>query len=132
MLRRLKLTLSYDGTEYHGWQVQPGLATIQGALEGILSEIEAADEKDELGHSKVRTIFSSAARKEGELLTYRVRGSGFLKHMVRNLVGGLIEVAKGNLTSASLAALLEPGVQRKLGVAVPARGLFLIGVEYPE
>src|ERR1051326_9302193 len=39
-MRRIRITVSYDGTDYHGWQVQPGLATIQGILEGVLSQIE--------------------------------------------------------------------------------------------
>src|SRR5271166_2040548 len=39
-MRRLKLTISYDGTEYHGWQVQPGLPTIQATLEQVFGEIE--------------------------------------------------------------------------------------------
>jgi len=39
-MRRIRITLSYDGTDYHGWQVQPGLPTIQGALEAVLEEIE--------------------------------------------------------------------------------------------
>src|SRR5208337_5364982 len=38
-MRRIKILLSYDGTEYHGWQVQPGLPTIQGVLEGVIAEI---------------------------------------------------------------------------------------------
>ena len=39
-MRRVKLTLAYDGTEYNGWQVQPGLPTIQGALEAAFLDIE--------------------------------------------------------------------------------------------
>src|ERR1700746_792374 len=39
-MRRIKFLITYDGTDYHGWQVQPGLPTIQGALEDVLSGIE--------------------------------------------------------------------------------------------
>src|SRR5277367_1498574 len=39
-MRRIRITLSYDGSDYHGWQVQPGLATIQGTLETVLEGIE--------------------------------------------------------------------------------------------
>jgi tRNA pseudouridine38-40 synthase len=39
---RLKLTIQYDGTEYHGWQIQPGAATVQGALSAALEAIEEA------------------------------------------------------------------------------------------
>ncbi|MEK7408541.1 MAG: tRNA pseudouridine(38-40) synthase TruA, partial [Acidobacteriota bacterium] len=39
-MRRIKITLAYDGADYHGWQVQPGLATIQGTLQEVISQIE--------------------------------------------------------------------------------------------
>src|SRR5665213_1162760 len=39
-MRRIKILVSYDGAGYHGWQVQPGLPTIQGALEQAISQIE--------------------------------------------------------------------------------------------
>jgi tRNA pseudouridine38-40 synthase len=233
-MRRIRITLSYDGTDYHGWQLQPGLPTIQGVIESVLAEIEsapvkvegsgrtdagvhalaqvaafslenpiptanlekamnrllprdirvlaaeeapenfhprfdassktyeyrilraavcspferryvhhhpypldesrifelartlegehdfsnfaAADDRDALGHSKVRRIFSSIASREGDRLIYQVRGSGFLKHMVRNIVGYLLEAGKGNVASC--------------GPTAPARGLFLVSVEY--
>jgi len=59
-----------------------------------------------------------------------VRGSGFLKHMVRNIVGVLIEVGKNNLTHQELVARLQPACGIAAGPSAPARGLFLISVEY--
>src|ERR1700722_13917500 len=41
-MRNLRFGLAYDGTDFHGWQVQPGLPTIQGTLEEIISQIEGA------------------------------------------------------------------------------------------
>src|ERR1700677_37587 len=247
-MRRIKTLLSYDGTDYHGWQVQPGLPTIQGALEQVLAGIEgrpvqvagsgrtdagvhaiaqvaafsienpipvdnlrramnrllprdirvlqteeaapdfhprfqarrktyeyrifrgeicspferryvyhhpyplaidemiagapllegqhdftafaASDERDELELSKMRTIFCSRLTLDGERLIYRVTGSGFLKHMVRNIVGVLLEVGKGNVDRAGFLARLEPGCEIAAGPTAPARGLFLMSVEY--
>ncbi|MGP8243559.1 MAG: tRNA pseudouridine(38-40) synthase TruA [Bryobacteraceae bacterium] len=240
-MRRILIRLAYDGGGFHGWQVQPGLPTIQGTLEEILSNMEgravqvagsgrtdagvhaleqvaafsienriplpnleravnrllppsirilsaeeaapefhprfdataksyeyrivrspvcgpfewpyahhypypldearmarlaevfrgehdfsafaAADERDALGRSKVRTIFSSVLERAPGRLTYRVRGSGFLKHMVRNLVGTLIEAGRGNLSAESFPS--------RCGPTAPAKGLFLVSVEYP-
>jgi tRNA pseudouridine38-40 synthase len=247
-MRRVRITVAYDGTEYHGWQVQPGLATIQGELQMALRKIEgapvrvegsgrtdagvhalaqvaafdltnplplrnlrlalnrllprdirvweaveappwfhprhdaqaktyeyrihrgevcspferryvhhhpypldeprmielapvyegehdfsafaASDQKDELELSKVRRIFSSRMERVGERLVYQVRGSGFLKHMVRHMVGLLIEIGKGNLGRAEMEARLQPGCHIPPGPAAPGRGLFLAAVEY--
>ena len=89
---------------------------------------------DDEDRSKVRTIFSSTWRRDGQELVYEVRGSGFLKHMVRNIVGALLEAGKGNLREPDLRALLrspEDYPQIRPGTA-PAKGLFLVGVEYPQ
>jgi len=90
----------------------------------------ASDDKDEAGASKVRRIFSSRLSSEGDRLIYCVRGSGFLKHMVRNIAGVLIEVGKGNLSCADVEARLVAGCGIPAGPAMPARGLFLVSVEY--
>ncbi len=248
MSRRIRITLAWDGTEFHGWQVQPGLPTIQAAVEAVVAEIEgapvsvaasgrtdagvhalaqvaafsmanplpcenlkkamnrllprsirvleaaeaaaefhprfhataktyeyriwrdevcppferhyvhhhpypldeptmiacarlfegehdftafaASDEKDELGLSKVRTIHGSRLERDGARLVYRVRGSGFLKHMVRNIVGVLIECGKGNVDETGVLARLTPGCGIPPGPTAPGRGLFLVSVEY--
>jgi len=83
----------------------------------------ASDERDAEGKSKVRTIFSSTLERAGDRLVYRVRGSGFLKHMVRNIVGTLIEAGRGNIPDLTR-------LPAKSGPTAPAKGLFLVSVEY--
>jgi len=84
----------------------------------------------------VRTIFSSAweerAVEGGRLLVYRVRGSGFLHHMVRNLVGSMIEVGRGRLPASAMAPMLAARNRSAAGPTAPAQGLFLVSVEYDE
>ena len=90
----------------------------------------ASDKADALGLSKVRTIFSSTLECRSDHLIYRVRGSGFLKHMVRNIIGTLLEAGKGNIGTAEIEHLLSGSTDLKGGPTVPACGLFLISVEY--
>jgi tRNA pseudouridine38-40 synthase len=94
------------------------------------SAFAAFDEKDDPGRSKVRVIHSSGLQRTRDRLIYRVTGSGFLKHMVRNIMGVLLEVGKQNLLPEDVIARLQPGCGIRPGPTAPARGLFLISVEY--
>ncbi len=80
--------------------------------------------------STVRTIHSSRLERHGPRLIYRVRGSGFLYNMVRNIVGTLIEVGRGNLPPDRIDEILEARDRRAAGPTAPAVGLFLASVEY--
>ncbi len=239
-MRRIRIQVAYDGTDFHGWQVQPGLATIQGTLEAVVGEIEggavhvagsgrtdagvhavaqvaafsiknpipmpnlrkamnrllpasirvlsaeeaardfhprfqavaktyeyrivrtevcapwewryvhqhpypldearmaacapvlegehdftafaAADDRDDEGRTKVRTIFSSRLERQSDRVIYRVRGSGFLKHMVRNIVGTLLEAGRGNVDESGVRALLTAGGGGRADLRLRRRG----------
>jgi tRNA pseudouridine38-40 synthase len=91
----------------------------------------ASDDRDGEGKSTVRTIFDSGLVRSGDRLIYTVRGSGFLKHMVRNIMGSLIEVGRGNLNEHGIAAFFAGKFTRKAGPTAPPKGLTLLSVEYP-
>jgi tRNA pseudouridine38-40 synthase len=79
----------------------------------------------------VKTICASTVVREGGLLRYRVTGSGFLHHMVRNIVGTLVEVGRGSLGPAEIPRILAARDRAAAGPTAPAHGLYLVAVEYP-
>lgn len=85
--------------------------------------------------STLRTIYSSAwetrQTEAGEILVYRVRGNGFLHHMVRNLVGTMLDVGRGYCSVQDVPEILAARRRSAAGPTAPARGLFLHSVEYP-
>jgi tRNA pseudouridine38-40 synthase len=80
--------------------------------------------------SNVREIFASTWEREEEELVYLVRGSGFLHHMVRNLVGTFVLVGKGTLKPEDMAMILEARNRSDAGATAPASGLYLVSVDY--
>jgi len=88
-----------------------------------------------LEQTTIRTIFSSVwdlrQTEAGELLVYRVCGNGFLHHMVRNLVGTMVDVGRGQTSLEEIPGILAARSRSAAGPTAPARGLFLHSVEYP-
>ena len=80
--------------------------------------------------SNVRKIFSSVWERDGDEFIYTVRGSGFLHHMVRNLVGTFLMVGKGNLKADDVRRILELRDRSAAAATAPANGLVLVSVEY--
>jgi tRNA pseudouridine38-40 synthase len=63
-------------------------------------------------------------------LTFVLRGDGFLRHMVRNIVGTLVEIGRGRWPPGQMAAVLASRERRLAGPTAPPQGLFLVEVEY--
>jgi tRNA pseudouridine38-40 synthase len=96
-----------------------------------LRRIALAEDGDDEAPSNVRTIFASSFRREGGELIYDVRGSGFLHHMVRNLVGIFLLVGKRTLVPGEIGQILNARQRSSNpGATAPASGLALLNVEY--
>lgn len=80
--------------------------------------------------STVRMIESITFEKEGDMLSIRYRGNGFLYNMVRILTGTLIEVGQGLRQPEDVKDILESKNRENAGFTAPAHGLFMEGVEY--
>lgn len=78
----------------------------------------------------VKTIFSINVQRESDLILVEVIGSGFLKQMVRNVVGTLVDMARGRLDPNSMLQVLSARDRRRAGVTAPAHGLCLEWVSY--
>jgi tRNA pseudouridine38-40 synthase len=82
------------------------------------------------GASNLRRISASGWEREDEELIYTVKGSGFLHHMVRNLVGTFILVGKATLRPEDVTRILTARDRSAAGATAPAHGLYLVNVEY--
>jgi tRNA pseudouridine38-40 synthase len=87
--------------------------------------------------SSVRTIFRSTVSavhtpRGGPLVTYEVSGNGFLRYMVRSIVGSLVDVGRGYRQASWMADVVASRDRAKAGRTAPAAGLVLVSVEYEE
>ena len=76
----------------------------------------------------VKEIFASKILIDGQNIIYRVIGSGFLKQMVRTIVGTIVDIGRGRLTN--MQEILQARSRVVAGVTAPPQGLFLDWVEY--
>ncbi|TMB55675.1 MAG: tRNA pseudouridine(38-40) synthase TruA [Deltaproteobacteria bacterium] len=103
-----------------------GAATLEG--EHDFAAFRGADAAPQ--RSTVRRVLESALRAEGPLLVYRVEATGFLKHMVRNVIGTLVPIGRGERPPSSMRAVLESRDRTQAGPTAPPHGLVLVAVRY--
>lgn len=77
-----------------------------------------------------RRINFMTARLEGRFIKIRIEANAFLRHMVRNIVGMLVEVGRGRLDAESVADALRHKDRKRIGPTAPAKGLFLEKIRY--
>ena len=80
----------------------------------------------------VRTITACTVQQDGELYTLSVTADGYLYNMVRILAGTVLQAGLGKMNPAAVPALLQSRNRGQAGPTLPARGLFLWNVQYPE
>jgi tRNA pseudouridine38-40 synthase len=80
---------------------------------------------------RIRTIFSlTAERDPSGMIAISVEANGFLRYMVRTIVGGLVDVGRGKASPGELAAILAAKDRRRAGLTAPPQGLYLKDVKY--
>lgn len=80
--------------------------------------------------SAVKTIFSISVEERGQEIMFYVVGSGFLKQMVRNIVGTLTDIGRGRIQDRTVRDILKSKDRRVAGITAPAHGLTLEWVSY--
>jgi tRNA pseudouridine38-40 synthase len=85
---------------------------------------------DRMETRAVRDMVRLDIKKIGQLSVVTIEANSFLKHMVRNIVGTLVEVGKGKMNLDGFKKLIEAKDRTKAGLAAPAHGLFLREVKY--
>ncbi|HZR79661.1 MAG TPA: tRNA pseudouridine(38-40) synthase TruA [Candidatus Binatia bacterium] len=118
------------------WHVREPLdvRAMQSAAAAVVGEHDFASFQgaDHVARASIRHVFASGVERAGDVVTYRVEANAFARHMVRNLVGELVEIGRGRRGPESIAALLAARDRRLAAAPAPPHGLVLEWVRYPE
>lgn len=118
----------------YSWHIHKELniEAMQQAANFLIGEIDfkAFEGVGSPRKSTVRTIYEATVTKENEIVTFEVTGNGFLKFMVRNITGTLVDVGTGKLTPNDFNTILMSKDRKNAGATAPPHGLFLKHVEY--
>lgn len=105
--------------------MQAGLDLLLG--EHDFSSFQAAGSAPML---PVRTLYEASISTSGNIIEFKFWGNGFLYHMVRNIMGTIVNVGLGKITLAKFAEIFAAHDRKKAGATAPAQGLYLLKVNY--
>ena len=87
-------------------------------------------------HTDVKTFICDISHakweQEGDVWIFTITADRFLRNMVRAVVGTLVEVGKGKMTLEDVKSIIKSRDRSRAGASVPAKGLYLTGITYPE
>lgn len=119
----------------YSWQIKEplDLAAIKDAALRFVGfhDFAAFRASNCVAKTTTRRIDSVEIQQIGTRITIDVVGGGFLKNMVRVMVGTLVDIGKGRFKSSDIDRLLLNGDRKESGITAPASGLCLIDVTYP-
>ena len=121
--------------ERAAWVHRPlDAAAMHAAAQALIGEHDFSAFRSVECQSKttVRRVDRIEVRREGDYLWMEITANAYLHHMVRNIVGTLLDVQREPEPVAAMARVLEQGNRRFAGATAPAAGLYLWKVEYPQ
>ncbi|MAY27558.1 MAG: tRNA pseudouridine(38-40) synthase TruA [Polycyclovorans sp.] len=116
------------------WEMRPlDAAAMHRAAQCLRGEHDFSSFRDTRcqAPSPVRRLADIAVVRDGEMIGVSVRGNAFLHHMVRNIVGSLIDVGLGRQPETWIAEVLAARDRRLAGMTAAADGLYFVGPRYP-
>ena len=130
----------HDPFELNFDAMAEGARLFEGERDFTSFAASTGSEEDDRERATTRTIYRSElirahcpdVRSSSEEWNYVVRGKSFMRHMVRKIMGTLMEVGRGKLAPGDIAGLFELRDRSKSGPTMPPHGLCLESVEYPD
>lgn len=116
---------------WHLWyDIDAGVMDQAAGLISGEQDFASFKKKDEPYESTVRRVLRSGVRRQGDMIYFVIEANGFLRYMVRNLMGTLVLVGSGKMTLQGFEEVLRARDREKAGPTAPPQGLFLRRIRY--